>query len=354
MKQFMFKKFFQFLFSLFCGVGSLFGQSNDSLNILFIGNSYTHMNSMPRIFDKIAKAKGQKVYVRMNTHSGYSFKQHHERSDMFDAINRREWDYIVLQGYSREFIHSFEHIDTATVPYLTSILDTIRSNSPCTKVLFYMTWGYKEGYTELPETDNYTKMTDSIARGYEYVSAILDLPIAPVGRVWEKVRTSHPALNLYAPDAAHPSKNGSYLAACTFYASIFNDSPKGVYTNTIGAEEAYVIQEAATEYVKETRTHYKLDRNTFEIEHTALANGKFLANFAAFFPTAKSIIWSFGDGTQSTQAIAKHQYAKPGKYLVDLEVTDQCGSKCYSKEIHLKKSAAGVVVPEKGSSKIAP
>ena len=166
------KRFFNLIVSFFCG-SSVFAQTTNTqtdgsvpgaLNILFIGNSYTHMNSMPFIFDKIAKAKGKSVNVEMSTHSGFSFKQHSERADMYDAIKSREWDYVILQGYSREFTHPFDTIDSASIPYIAGIIDTIRNNNPCTNLLFYMTWGYKNGYDQNEAVDSYLKMPRNSAQ----------------------------------------------------------------------------------------------------------------------------------------------------------------------------------------------
>ena len=113
----------------------LFGTSatataqQDSLNILFIGNSYTHMNSMPVIFDKICKAKGKPVHVEMNTRAGASFNVHTTRTDMWEKIRSRKWDYVVMQGYSREFIEDPEYLDTASVPYMNKIIDSFPQTS---------------------------------------------------------------------------------------------------------------------------------------------------------------------------------------------------------------------------------
>jgi hypothetical protein len=49
------------------------------MNVLFIGNSYTHMNKMPSLFEKIAISKGIKVNVEMSAKSGHSFRMHSER-----------------------------------------------------------------------------------------------------------------------------------------------------------------------------------------------------------------------------------------------------------------------------------
>src|SRR5690606_15913872 len=78
-------------------------------NILFIGNSYTHMNKMPALFDKIAEAKGVKMHVEMNALSNHSFKMHSLRPELYTKLRERKWDYVVLQGFSRELSYPKEY-----------------------------------------------------------------------------------------------------------------------------------------------------------------------------------------------------------------------------------------------------
>lgn len=342
------KRLFNLVVSFFCG-SSLFAQSIENqpgaINILFIGNSYTHMNSMPFIFDKIAKAKGKKVNVEMSTHSGFSFKQHSEREDMYEAIKSREWDYVVLQGFSREFTHPRESLDTLTIPYLAGIIDTIRFNNPCTNFLFYMTWGYKNGYDQNESVDSYLKMSDTIANGYQYISDYFNIPIVPVGRVWKKVREENPQINLYDSDLAHPSKNGSYLSACTFYTSIFRETPEGVYTQTIDAVNAKIIQKAAANYVLPKLNELKLDSNIWDVQYARSTSGEFIANLYANYPLSTEVEWNLGDGTKTKEPILKHVYKKPGQYIVKLKVVDSCGVRHYKKDIVFKPLVAPAPAP---------
>jgi len=344
LKDFMIKRFFKVMVSFFCGASAV-AQTPESMNILFIGNSYTHMNSMPFIFDKIAKAKGKSINVEMSTHSGFSFKQHSERADMYEAIRSRKWDYVVLQGFSREFIHPFSYLDTATIPYLSSIIDTIKINHACTNLLFYMTWGYKDGYELNEDVGTYEKMSDTIANGYHYISNYFNVPIVPVGRVWKKVREEHPEINLYDSDLAHPSKSGSYLSACTFFASIYRESPEGVYTNTIDSQNAQIIQRSAAAYVLPKLNDFKLDSNIWDLQYTRTEKGDFMANLWANYPAATKVEWDLGDGTKTNEPILKHFYKKPGRYQVKLTVQDTCGVRTFQKEVVFESLKAPEPVP---------
>jgi len=297
----------------------------DELSVLFVGNSYTHMNEMPSIFDKICKSKGKTVHVEKNTRSGASFNVHTTRPDLFVAIKSRQWDYIVLQGYSRELSFAPDYLDTATMPFINTIIDSIKANNPCTNILLQMTWGYKEGFQEREETNTYEAMSELIADGYQYLSDSLQIPIVPVGKVWRKVRESNPEIELYDADKAHPSKNGSYLSACTFYASIFKESPEGAMTSTISNAIAPIIQKAAGDYVLTNFNSYGLNQNFYYLDWKIEKNGSFWLNGMANFENAKSILWDFGDGTSATTSRIKHRYKEAGEYELTLTIDDECG-----------------------------
>jgi hypothetical protein len=310
--------------------------NSDSLKVLFIGNSYTHMNNMPKIFDKLCQSKGKRVIVEMNTRAGASFKVHTGRQDMFDKIKSRKWDYVILQGYSREFIEEPAHIDTSSVPYMVQIMDSIRANHACTQILLYQTWGYKDGYLENTLTDNYEKMTDKIQFGYRYISEVFSLPISPVGSVWKELRKNVPDINLYDTDNAHPNKNGSYLSACTFYTAIFRESPEGAVTGTIGSREAKEIQKQAATYVLPRLSELKLDINYFSVNAPKPIDRKYLVFCKSNYINATSVVWEFGDGSKSTEKSVTYLYKKPGTYRVKLTIVQPCGTVVHRTKIHFE------------------
>lgn len=345
-------RLFRLILAFLCS-GQAFAQDEKSeeLNILFVGNSYTHMYEMPFIFDKIAKAKGKNVHVEMNTRSGASFNVHTTRPDLFETIKSRKWDYIILQGYSRELTFEPAYLDTATMPYIQQIIDSIRTNNSCTNILLQMTWGYKEGFNEREETDSYVKMADIIANGYQYLSDSLSIPIVPVGRVHKEFREKYPEIELYDEDKAHPSKNGSYLSACTFYASIFKESPAGAFTSTIGSDAASKIQKVAGDYVIANFSKFKLNTNFQKIESSISKDGKFVVNGTANFEKATGVKWDFGDGSTSTDKSVKHIYKSDGQYKVMLTVENECGEQNICKTIKFKEPKKPKAKPAKKAIK---
>lgn len=334
----MFKRFLLFSFALLC----VFSASAEEkpvppMNVLFVGNSYTHMHRMPVLFDKIAKSKGVKLNVEMSAASGHSFRMHCERPELFEAINSKKWDYVILQGFSRELSEAPSYIDTASVPFIGTILDSIYNNNSCTNVLLYMTWGYKGGYEERPEVSTNKSMSDSIRVGYEYVSSLFNLPMVPVGPVWSDFRASNHNIELYSDDDAHPSFHGSYLIACSFYTAIFKTMPKSTYRGRIKKRDAKRLQAAAYNYVINNLDTFKLKQNTLSVEGERTHKGEYLAHCSSNYPNAKSINWEFGDGTSSSDANIVHEYEESGEYWITLTINDFCGVRKIKRKVKFKK-----------------
>jgi len=52
------------------------------------------------------------------------------------------------------------------------------------------------------------------------------MDVIPVGRCFATVYELHPELEMYQPDAFHPSPAGSYMAACLFLSYLSGQSPQ--------------------------------------------------------------------------------------------------------------------------------
>jgi len=49
-----------------------------------------------------------------------------------------------------------------------------------------------------------------------------------VGPAWAEATAGGADVGLYYEDGSHPSPNGSYLAACVFFATLYGESPEGL------------------------------------------------------------------------------------------------------------------------------
>jgi len=327
-------------------VVSIFGLQNqvfaeieeEPLKFLFIGNSYTYMNDMPAIFEKMAKKSGKNVLVEKNTKGGASFRSHTGRADMFEAIRKRQWDYVVLQGFSREMSFQPEHIDTASVPYIQQILDSIYENNPCTNVRFYMTWGYDGGFDERKEIDTYEKMADSIRKGYEWIGKKFSLPVVPVGMAWRETR-NQTGIDLYYTDRAHPSINGSYLIAATFYSAFFNEPLHENYIARVKKRNARKINKLTYRYVSANRSKYHLDDYLFDIDVEETRKDGFKISYEASFQDA-SLKWYLNDSLVSSDTTGILMLESVDDSVLTLEIARDCGNQSYKRLLskHISKA----------------
>ena len=86
------------------------------------------------------------------------------------------------------------------------------------EMVLYMTWARKK------EPENQRLLTDS----YNKIGKELGATVVPVGTAWQKLLAKHGRPVLHAEDGSHPTVAGSYLAAYTFYATLFDGDPTKV------------------------------------------------------------------------------------------------------------------------------
>ncbi|HEY8399649.1 MAG TPA: DUF4886 domain-containing protein, partial [Cytophagaceae bacterium] len=274
-----------------------------------------------------------------------TLKAHSERPSTYKKMKARQWDYVFIQGFSREFAEDSATIRTQSIPYAKLLIDSVLKTSPCAQIYFYMTWGYENGYPEQEENNTYAKMQERIYNGYMYISDSLGYPIAPTGMVWKNIRENHPEIDLYFTDRYHPNILGSYTAACTAFTAIYKESPVGgAAPKKVDSLYRQVIQQAAAKVVLNNLEAYKLNRpkTTPEIKETPILDFKMEENWLAVqFQNMNNNLgeyfWNFGDGTTSSAKNPKHYYKNPGTYTVTLHLKHNCNHFSLKKKITVSK-----------------
>ena len=301
-----------------------FGQSYD---VLFLGNSYTSFNNLPQLVSDIANSMGDTVNFDSNTPGGATFNAHSTNATTLSKISQNEWDFVVLQAQSQEPSFSPGQVANDVYPYAQILIDSIAQNSSCTEPLFYMTWGRKYGDQQncvaYPPICTYEGMQDRLRKSYLEMATTHNASASPVGIAWKNAMTLDSTIELYTTDNSHPSLLGSYLAACTFYSSIFKKSSVGS-TSTAGIDSATAVflQTVASSTVLDSLIAW----NIFNAGFSNVVNGSTvtLTNTSSNY---ESLFWDFGDGNQSTDPNPTHTYAASGSYTVTL--TTQNNSNCW-------------------------
>ncbi|MGY8951566.1 MAG: PKD domain-containing protein, partial [Flavobacteriales bacterium] len=119
--------------------------SQETKEVLFIGNSYTYVNDLPNMVKQIALSFGDTLNYESSTPGGANFNMHSTNTTTISKINQQVWDYVVLQAQSQEPSLSTNYVNTNVYPAVQSLIDIIENNSNCIEPMFFMTWGRKYG-----------------------------------------------------------------------------------------------------------------------------------------------------------------------------------------------------------------
>ena len=203
----------------------------ERVRMLFIGNSFTTKNDLPTLLSAIAQAgKGITIESKVISAGGASLRRHWN-AGAATTITGEKWDHVVFQEQS-----------TLPVKNSNRFHENVREFVPAikaigAKMVLFMTWARKK------EPENQTLLTDS----YNQIGKELEASVVPVGTAWQKLHAKHDKPVLHAEDGSHPTIAGSYLAACTFYATLFGGDPTKIETDlsNVTDEERKLLQRGA-------------------------------------------------------------------------------------------------------------
>ena len=166
------------------------------LSILFIGNSHTYRNDMPRLVKLRADEEGYNCRVTMLAHPNWFLSQHADEPDVRFNILYGKYDYVVLQEHAHPFGPE-ESFLNAAIP-----LNKMIREAGSTPVI-YECWAEKDH----PENQEHMNKV------HQHVADEIGALLAPVGEYWWGYKESWPDLEMYADDGQHASPAGSDFAA---------------------------------------------------------------------------------------------------------------------------------------------
>ncbi|HZZ80587.1 MAG TPA: hypothetical protein VFE62_18935 [Gemmataceae bacterium] len=208
------------------------GQAKGEVSVLFIGNSLTYYNDLPKMVAELAKADKQPpLHYERETPGGCTFEKHWKDGKALAKIKSRKWDFVVLQDNSQGPLKMRESM----FEYGKKLDDEIKKQGA--KTILYMTWALQ----------NRPEDQAAISKAYLDLAAELKCLTAPVGNAWETALKADKPPILHTKDKKHPTATGTYLAACVIYATIYGRSPVGL-PGSIGKladEEARPLQTIA-------------------------------------------------------------------------------------------------------------
>jgi hypothetical protein len=324
-------------------VSAILSNAQDSISVLFVGNSYTYVNDLPTMTSNLAISLGDEITFANQLNDPLTQTK----------IQSKPWDYVVLQAQSQEPSFPYSQVNTNTLPQAIQLADSVFDNRYCSQAMFFMTWGREVGDPQWDSINTFYKMNDRLRLAYLRFVDSTESSVAPVGVAWRYVRDNHPTIQLYSGDGSHPSVAGSYLAACTFYASLFRKSPVGAsYLSTLDATTAGILQSAAALCVLDSLETWHLRSNEeVAIAGFTSATTDLSVQFTNTSWRSTDYYWTFGDGATSSLINPQHTYAVDGNYTVTLIASNECGDDTIQQIISVQ--LAGLSVNNLDQIKIA-
>ena len=189
------------------------------LKVLFVGNSYTYYNEMPKaIFSRLAMDSGYEIELTQITKGGYRLSQFVDANTeggarLHEAICESHYDYAVIQEHSTEPI-------TNESLFLNSVHD-VMSLISANQFILYATWGRNDKSPDLEKLGlSCENMTEKLSTAYNKAACLFGARVAEVGKAFLEYSENHDRDGLYNEDNTHPSEIGSAIAARVIFNSM--------------------------------------------------------------------------------------------------------------------------------------
>ncbi|MFK7956829.1 MAG: DUF4886 domain-containing protein [Lysobacterales bacterium] len=220
-----------------CTAANLPKAQTPDLKVLFVGNSFTYYNNSlhNHVRRLVRSANDGKAGGKMRalTLSGARLEEHLPGFE--GRLVGTEWDWVVLQGHSRE---AYDGDVSGFMSTVDRMANTV--NAQGAKTALFMTWAY----TGEPE------MTGVISTNYRLAGSRSGAPVVPVGLAFDRAGKQAPEISLRTSDRLHPTLAGTYLAACVFYSWFYTQSSVGLeYAAGLDPTVAATLQKIASDTV---------------------------------------------------------------------------------------------------------
>jgi hypothetical protein len=233
---------------------------NDSIKVLFVGNSLTYYNEMPQLLQQMLNEGEEKIKVEQSTFPGIFLQNHltymkrngevngreSELGSIFlskNVLNQSKWEYVILQQGSVGYLIP-EYVEKSLEPTIKEIVEIFDKKG--TKSILFQTWAISN---YLPQTYCYPKKTKDynapfdefcspkieseaqeislIATSSREIAKSNKMILSKNGELFYLFKLNHPDIILI-DEEAHPTKAGAFLNACIFYELFTNKKAKEI------------------------------------------------------------------------------------------------------------------------------
>jgi hypothetical protein len=188
-----------------CGGDALAPLPEGDKRVLFIGNSLTYANDLPRTVADMAKSLDEMPLVYRTVAKANYALEDHWYDGIADRIARDGWELVVMQQGPSSLLANQYHL----LLWTEKLDSAITANGA--RSALYMVW---------PAQANLWTF-DGVRDGYRNAAIAVNGMFIPAGEAWRHVWTTAPSTALYGDDLFHPSRMGTYLAAAVHFEMIY-------------------------------------------------------------------------------------------------------------------------------------
>lgn len=193
--------------TIFLLIFSVTTYGQEEVKILYIGNSLTYSNNLPKLVEKEALKIGFTVSSTTIAKPNYALIDHWREGNIQKLIKSEGFDYVIVQqGPSSQSEGRKMLIEDGQ-----KIVDL--SNKHGSVVCFYMVWPSRQ----------YFQTFDDVIKSHKMAAKLSASKLIPVGEVWQEYIDTTGSYDYYGPDGFHPSPKGSQVAAETIVRTLFTE-----------------------------------------------------------------------------------------------------------------------------------
>lgn len=244
-----------------------------TLNVLFIGNSFTACHNLAQVVKAMAEAGdpnlrfdvttvlyggrrlvdhwrlGTQNFVRISEltaaeeqatvksleemvaqdpkdrYAPSALARHRDLSKSLES-RRKKWDFVVLQSYRDDL----EGDKSLYAQYAPKFAELIKAQGG--RAVLYETTPTTQNSKPLPAPPDAAVVTAK-AKSIAALAKQIDAVVVPMSMVALRCQTVRPDLTLRYVNDSHLNQTMGYLTACTLYAALFNRSPEGLPVDTV-------------------------------------------------------------------------------------------------------------------------
>jgi Domain of unknown function (DUF4886) len=220
-------------------------------NILFVGNSYFYYNDslhnhVRRMVDAAGILTEKQMHYKSATIGGAPLAEHDVKGLLTPGrLGKEPFQVVILQGNSGAAL-----ADARRKSFHDKVVEfNADIQAAGAKTALYMTHAYVA-----PNKNASPDMIRKVEDLYVSVGNEVGALVIPVGLAFEESYRRRPDFRLHKDyDGSHPNMNGTYLAACVVFASLYGKSPVGNsydYFGAVDKESAAYLQQVAWDTVQ--------------------------------------------------------------------------------------------------------